>query len=215
MQAPSRRTQVKRGRKRASYDPLLVKRIIDENLLCHIAQVVEGQPLVTPTCHWRDGDKLYWHGHVKARNVFANAGHQVCINICQLNGLVLARSAFHHSVNYQSVTLFGEAQLLTDENERLYQLQRFVERISPGRWQQLRPINQQELMLTAIAWLPINEASVKLRDAPPVDDEEDYDWPVWSGVMPIVRHWDELQQDPRQQSQQQYPLPQPPAHNAI
>ncbi|MBT1062355.1 pyridoxamine 5'-phosphate oxidase family protein [Bowmanella sp. Y26] len=215
MQAPSQRTQVKRGRKRADYDPLLVKQIIDQSLLCHVAQIHEGYPVVTPTCHWRDGDMLYWHGHARARNVYASQGQSVCVNISQLDGLVLARSAFHHSVNYRSVTLFGVPQLIEDEVEKRRQLELFVERLSPGRWQQLRPINEQEMMLTAVVAIPINEASVKVRSAPPSDDDEDYGWPVWAGVMPIQRQWGVLQQDPLQTENMAYPLPLSPANGAI
>ncbi|ALS97440.1 pyridoxamine 5'-phosphate oxidase family protein [Lacimicrobium alkaliphilum] len=193
--APSAKTQVKRGRKRACYEPQRVRQIIDASLLCHVSQSIHGQPVVTPTCHWRDGDRLYWHGHAKARNV--SDGRAVCINICQLNGLVLARSAFHHSVNYQSVTLFGTPELVSDREEKLYQLERFVDKVSPGRWSQLRPVTEQELMLTAIAWVPISEASVKMRDEPPIDDEADYNWPVWAGVLPLERTWGKAQADPR------------------
>lgn len=192
--APSVKTQIKRGRKRACYDPQRVRQIIDASLLCHVSQSIRDQPFVTPTCHWRDGDRLYWHGHAKARNV-SNSG-PVCINICQLNGLVLARSAFHHSVNYQSVTLFGTPELVNDRQEKLRQLERFLEKVSPGRWSQLRPVTEQELMLTAIAWIPLSEASVKMRDAPPVDEETDYNWPVWAGVLPLERRWGKLQKDP-------------------
>lgn len=207
LDAPSAKTQVKRGRKRASYDLKTARQIIDASLLCHVAQSIHGQPVVTPTCHWRDGDRLYWHGHTKARNV--SDDNPVCINICQLNGLVLARSAFHHSVNYQSVTLFGTPELVSDREEKLHQLERFVDKISPGRWPQLRPITEQELMLTAIAWVPINEASVKLRDEPPVDDEADYSWPVWAGVLPLERTWGEAVTDPRQDQGRFVPPPTP------
>lgn len=182
----SDRVQIKRGRKRANYDLDTAKQIIDDSLLCHIGQQVNGQTIVTPTCHWRDGDRLYWHGHIKARNVAEN---EVCINISQLDGLVLARSAFHHSVNYRSVTVFGKARLLIDPIDKLAQLKKFVEKISPGRWEQLRPIHEKELMITSVAWIPIEEASVKMRNEGVNDETEDLGWPVWAGVVPIESHF--------------------------
>lgn len=181
----NKKTQVKRGRKRASYDLDIAKRIIDDSLLCHVGQHIDGQTYVTPTCHWRDGDRLYWHGHIKARNVIGSEAQQVCINISQLDGLVLARSAFHHSVNYRSVTLFGNVQLVTDAEEKLVQLQKFVEKISPGRWQTLRPINEKEQMITSVAWIPIKEVSIKVRNEGVNDDVDDLNWPCWAGVIPI------------------------------
>ncbi|GHF94691.1 pyridoxamine 5'-phosphate oxidase family protein [Thalassotalea marina] len=179
------KTQIKRGRKRASYDIELAKAIIDDSLLCHIGQHLNGQTIVTPTCHWRDGDRLYWHGHIKARNVVGSDEQEVCINISQLDGLVLARSAFHHSVNYRSVTLFGKVQLVTDPEEKLIQLKKFIDKVSPHRWETLRPIHDKELMITSVAWIAIDEFSVKMRNAGVNDDEEDLNWPVWAGVMPI------------------------------
>ncbi|MDF2176739.1 pyridoxamine 5'-phosphate oxidase family protein [Aliiglaciecola sp. CAU 1673] len=209
-ECPSPLTQVKRGRKRACYDLALANDIIDNTLLCHVAQNVDGQPVVTPTCHWRDGDRLYWHGHARARNVYGVDQQDVCINICQLDALVLARSAFHHSVNYRSVTVFGKAQLVSEESEKRLQLRRFVERVSPGRWPTLRPMTDNELMITAMAWIPIKEVSVKVRSAPPVDEEQDYEWPVWAGVLPLQRQWAAPLPDPRLVNMENYPLPQAP-----
>lgn len=201
------RAQIKRGRKRASYDIELAKKIIDCTLMCHIAQSVDNQAFITPTCHWRDGGFIYWHGHAKARNAAGSADQQVAINICQLDGLVLARSAFHHSVNYRSVTLFGVPELITEEQEKLRQLKLFVDRVSPERWSQLRPITAQELTMTSVMAMPINEFSIKQRAEPPKDDLADYSWPVWAGVLPLNKSWGQLEQDPQQADERDYSLP--------
>jgi len=179
------RTQVKRGRNRAVEDKNIAYDIIDDSILCHVAQTRDGFPLVTPTCHWRDGDKLFWHGHAKAFNVTGTQQTDICINISQLDGLVLAKSAFHHSVNYRSLTLFGTPTLVTDKMEKGQQLENFIEKVSPGRWSHLRPITEKELMVTAVAWLPIDEFSIKYRAEGVKDDKNDANWPVWSGVLPI------------------------------
>lgn len=183
----STRTTVKRGRKRALDDIEVAKAIIDDNLMCHVAQIKGDSPTVTPTCHWRDGDRLYWHGHAKAHNVIGSTEQDVCINICKLDGLVLARSAFHHSVNYQSITLFGKPELITDKAEKEAQLRKFVDKISPDRWQQLRPITEQELMITSVASIPIQEFSIKVRNEGVNDDIQDLSWPVWAGVIPVTQ----------------------------
>lgn len=180
---------VRRGPRRADYDPERVKSLIDETLISHIGQIVEGRPVVTPTCHWRDGDYLYWHGHAHARNSRGAAGSPVCINLCSLDGLVLARSAFHHSVNYRSVTLFGVPELVTDHQEKLRQLQIFIERLQQGRWQQLRPVRDEEVRATSVVRMAITEGSAKCRQGPPLDDGGDLDWPVWAGVMQLEKQW--------------------------
>lgn len=199
--AVTQRTQVKRGPKRAVYDRDTLYAIIDEALMCHVAQLMGEQPFVTPTCHWRDGDYFYWHGHAAARNIQGALKTQVCINISLLDGLVLARSAFHHSVNYRSVTLFGVPELVEDEAEKMRHLEIFMEKVAPGRWPLLRPVLDKELKATGILRIPLNEASAKVRAAPPVDDEEDYNWPVWAGVLPITRQMGEPEPDPRLQNQ--------------
>lgn len=179
------RTELKRGRGRGINDLQTAFDIIDDNLMCHVAQIKNQFPVVTPTCHWRDGNRLYWHGHAKAHNVVGSKSQQICINISQLDGLVMARSAFHHSVNYRSITLFGEPQIVLDEEEKARQLQNFVNKVSPGRWDKLRPMNEKEQMITSVAWIPIDEYSIKVRAEGVNDDEADLDWPVWSGVLPI------------------------------
>lgn len=183
---PTDQTRVRRGARRALYDRDTLNAIIDDALMCHVAQLLDGgQPLVTPTSHWRDGDWLYWHGLASARNVDRSGGHPVCVNICHFDGLVYARSAFHHSVNYRSVTLFGEPEPVLDPAEKCRQLERFMEKIEPGRWSRLRPITDSEIKATGIVRLSIAEASAKVRSGPPNDDPEDADWPVWTGVIPM------------------------------
>ncbi|MEX1056546.1 MAG: pyridoxamine 5'-phosphate oxidase family protein, partial [Natronospirillum sp.] len=176
-----------------------IYQIIDEALFCHVAHNMKGQPLVTPTAHWRDGDWFYWHGLNSARNVADTPSHPVCINVTHFDGLVLARSAFHHSINYRSVTVFGTPEPVEDEAEKTRQLEIFMEKIMPGRWSTLRPINGKELKATGIVRIPITEASAKVRAAPPVDDPEDYTWPVWAGVLPLLRTWGEPEPDPDRQ----------------
>ncbi|TYL46526.1 pyridoxamine 5'-phosphate oxidase family protein [Marinomonas sp. IMCC 4694] len=194
-------SKVKRGPNRASYDAVLAFNIIDSALLCHVGQTKEGQVFVTPTCHWRDGDYLYWHGHSKARNVKGpiDQPEKVCINMSLLDGLVMARSAFHHSVNYRSVTLFGVPERIDDREEKLRQFKIFLDKVSPGRWEQLRPVNEQEIKATGLVRIKIEEASVKMRAEPPIDDAEDANWPVWAGVIPLEKTWGQGQQDPIQQ----------------
>ena len=189
-------SHVKRGPGRASYDRDHLNRIIDESLLCTVAQSVDDQPFATPTCHWREGDYLYWHGHAKARNLAP--GQPVCINIMQMDGLVLARSAFHHSVNYRSATLFGTAEAVTDPDEKARQLHIFLDKISPDRWDALRPMTDNELKATGLSRILISEASCKMRAEGVNDEAADEDWPVWAGVMPLEKRWGEPVQEKQQ-----------------
>ncbi len=194
-------SKVKRGPNRASYDKDLALDIIDAALMCHVGQTKDGQVFVTPTSHWREGDYFYWHAHSKARNVKGpiDKPEKVCINISLLDGLVLARSAMHHSVNYRSVTLFGVPELVDDKEEKVRQFKLFLDKVSPGRWEELRPVNESEIKATGVVRIKIEEASVKFRAEPPIDDPADIDWPVWAGVVPLERHWGAPQTDPIQQ----------------
>lgn len=196
-------TTIKRGPKRTSLDREAAWQLIDQSVICHVAQQVEGQVVVTPTCHWRDGEYLYWHGHRRARNLAA--GQPVSINICALDGLVMARSAFNHSINYRSLTVFGTAEWIDDEQHKAQQLQRFVDKLSPGRWEQLRPMTAQELAATGVARVALDEVSFKCRDGGPNDDEADSDWPVWAGVVHGQHHW-EPEQDALQASEHALPM---------
>lgn len=211
LQTPT--STVKRGPNRALYDVDTAHKIIDETLLCHIGQQVNGKVFVTPTCHWREGDYLYWHGHGKARNTHgaAKEAQQVCINICELDGLVLARSAFHHSVNYRSVTLFGTPENIDDFDEKVRHFELFINKVSPDRWSALRPVTDKEVKATSLVRIKIDNASIKLRAEGVNDDEEDMDWPVWAGVMPLTKHWQPTQQD----SLQSETYPEPIAPNAF
>lgn len=193
------RTQVNRGRKRELKEKQDAFKIIDDSLMCHVAQIRNGYPVVTPTCHWRDGDKLYWHGHAKAQNVIGSENQAVCINISQVDGLVLARSAFHHSINYRSLTIFGRPQLVSEQTEKERQLKLFVDKVSPERWSLLRPITQKELMITSVAWISIDEFSVKARAEGVNDDQQDLNWPVWAGVVPSKT----IFKAPKQESEQE------------
>lgn len=208
LQTPT--STVKRGPKRAQYDAETAYQIIDDTLLCHIGQQVNGNVFVTPTCHWREGDYLYWHGHSKARNTHgaAQEAQQVCINICELDGLVLARSAFHHSVNYRSVSLFGIPEIIDDYAEKVRHFELFIDKVSPNRWSQLRPVTEQEVLATGLVRIKIDNASVKLRAEGVIDDDADMDWPVWAGVMPLAKQWQPLEQDCAQNNA--YPAPERP-----
>jgi uncharacterized protein len=181
------RTTVKRLAKRADYDPHTVHRILDEALICHIGFVVDGLPVVIPTIHWRDGERLYVHGSVASRMLRSlKNGVDACVTVTLLDGLVLARSAFHHSMNYRSVVVFGKAFEVTEREEKLRALDALVEHVCHGRSRDVRPPSEPELRQTLVLSLPITEASAKIRTGGPVDDEEDYALPVWAGVVPMT-----------------------------
>ncbi|QEM83231.2 pyridoxamine 5'-phosphate oxidase family protein [Halomonas binhaiensis] len=204
------RTKIKRGANRASFDRKAAYALIDHSVVCHLAHLVEGHVVVTPTCHWREGDHLYWHGHRLARNVVSpgqgRGNTEVSINICALDGLVLARSAFHHSVNYRSLTLFGIPEEITNDEQKALHLERFVDKLYPGRWAQLRPMTRQELAATGVSRIPINEASLKVRSGMPVDDEADLDWPAWAGVVPRESIWGKALPDSHVTKEQERPV---------
>lgn len=185
--APSRRTRVKRLPKRAHYDAQTVHAVLDAGLVCHVGYVIDDQPFVTPTAHWRVGSRVYWHGSSASRMLRALQGPGVpaCLTVTHLDGLVLARSGFHHSMNYRSVMALGVARTVEGAAEKEAALAGFVERLAPGRWVRLRPVTAQELKATTVLWMELDEASAKVRTGPPVDDEEDYGWPVWAGVVPV------------------------------
>lgn len=183
---PTERTQVHRLPKRGVYDRETVYRILDEGLVCHIGFVVEGRPVVIPTGYGRKGDTLYIHGSTASRMFRAlGGGTDVCITVTLLDGLVLARSAFHHSMNYRSVVIFGTAKMLEDPAEKWEALSVFTEHIAPGRWQEIRQPSEKELKATTVLAVPLEEVSAKVRTGPPLDDEEDYAFPVWAGVLPL------------------------------
>jgi uncharacterized protein len=195
--APSDRTRVRRVPQRGQYDRETVEAILDETLISHIGFVHDGHPVVIPTLHARLGDRLYLHGSAASRMLRTlEGGAHVCATATLVDGLVLARSAFHHSVNYRSVVVFGQARLVEPE-ERLRALELFTEKLVPGRWPEVRPPTPQELKGTKVFELPLHEASAKVRTGPPIDDDEDYELPVWAGVLPLRTVVDPPQRDPR------------------
>ncbi|WP_200957879.1 pyridoxamine 5'-phosphate oxidase family protein [Sphingomonas sp. Root710] len=182
---PSERTRVKRAHERAAYDRAALDAVLDAGMLCHVGYMFDGYPVVTPTLYWREGDAIYWHGSSASRALRASEDLDVCLTVTHLDGLVLARSAFHHSANYRSAMLFGTARLVNGDEDKLARLEAMMEGLYPGRWSSLRPVSAQELKATKILWMPIDEASVKIRTGEPVDDTEDMAAPVWAGAMPF------------------------------
>ena len=183
---PNQRTRVTRLPKRAVYDKAQVHAILDEGFFCHVGFTVDDQPYVIPTGYVRAGEKLYIHGSAASRMLRTlDQGIKVCVTVTLVDGLVLARSSFHHSVNYRSVVVLGTAQLVLDRDEKMDALRRFTNHIVPGRWDEARVPNDQELKATSVLVLPMEEVSAKVRTGPPIDDEEDYEIPIWAGVVPV------------------------------
>ena len=181
------RTRVRRHPERGVFDRAAVYAILDDGFVCHVAFVVEGRPYAIPTGYARLGDALYVHGSAASRMVRQlAAGVDVCVTVTLVDGLVLARSAFHHSMNYRSAVVLGRARLVEDRDEKYAAMRCFTDHVVPGRWAELRPITEQELKATAVLALPIDEASAKVRTGPPLDDGDDLAWPVWAGVVPLV-----------------------------
>jgi nitroimidazol reductase NimA-like FMN-containing flavoprotein (pyridoxamine 5'-phosphate oxidase superfamily) len=195
---PTDRTQVRRLPKRASYDRDAIYKILDEGLICHVGFMVEGKPVVIPTGYGRAGDRLYIHGSAASRMLRTlERGVDVCVTVTLLDGLVLARSAFHHSMNYRSVVVFGRATLVEDREEKTEALRVLSDHIIPERWDEVRPPTESELRATTVLYLPITEASAKVRTGPPIDDEEDYQMTVWAGVLPLRLESGAPTDDPR------------------
>src|SRR5215813_506839 len=183
---PTEHTQVKRLPKRGKYDRKTVHAILDAAFVCHVGFCVEGQPYVIPTNYGRSGDTVYLHGSAASRMLRTlSEGIPVCVTVTLVDGLVLARSAFHHSVNYRSVLVLGTAKLVDDPAEKMEALRLFTEHIMRGRWDEIRWPNEQEMKGTTVLALPLEEVSAKVRVGGPVDDEEDYSLPVWAGVLPL------------------------------
>lgn len=182
----TQRTTIKRLPKRGSYNRETIYQILDEGLVCHLGFVIDHQPYVIPTAYGRVEDKVYIHGSPASRMLRAlQEGIEVCLTVTLLDGLVLARSAFHHSMNYRSVVVFGKASVVEDAEEKLTALHAFTEHTVPGRWQEIRQPNCNELAGTLVLSLPLIEASAKVRTGPPIDDEADYELPVWAGEIPL------------------------------
>jgi len=195
------RNRIKRLPKRGHYDRETIHRILDEALICHAAFVEKRQPYVIPINFARVEDRIVLHGAKASRLLkHIEAGHPICVEVTIVDGLVLARSVFHHSVNYRSVVVFGKGRLIEDQQEKLAALQAVTEHLIPGRWQEARLPNPKELNATRVVSINIDEASAKVRMGPPIDDEEDYSLPVWAGIlplqeMPLAPIQDELQLD--------------------
>lgn len=183
--SPNERNRVKRGHKRAAYDVKTVYEILDSHFLCHVSFEVAGQPHIIPTSHWREGNKLYWHGSSKSFMVrHLAAGNPAAVCVTQLDGLVLARSAFSTSVNYRSVICYGHPRLVEDDNEFERQMAFFFSKLAPGRYEQLRSMTAAERKATSLLEMEIEDAAAKVRADPPGDADE-ADFPVWAGVVPM------------------------------
>ncbi len=193
----SERVRLRRHHERAQYDGPSVAAILDAMPLCHIGYVHEGTPYVTPTLQWREGDRVYWHGSSASRMIRAALRGEVCLTVTCLDGLVLARSAFHHSVNYRSVMVIGQAEEVVGDAAKAARLEIFLDHLVPGRWPELRPLTAQELKATAVVSLPLTEASAKVRTGPPKDAEADYALPIWAGVLPFAMAPGTPEPDPR------------------
>jgi uncharacterized protein len=183
--APSERTRVKRYNWLARYDHETVNAILDATPLAHVGCQMDGIPFVTPTFFWREDDRVYWHGHTKGRMFQVLEQQDICFTVSLLDGLVIARSAFSFNCNYRSVVVVGRPELIQDEAVKTEKLRNFVNGLIPGEWERLRPMSEQELHVTALASLPLSEASCKVRVGLPEDNEEDYAFPSWAGVIPI------------------------------
>jgi nitroimidazol reductase NimA-like FMN-containing flavoprotein (pyridoxamine 5'-phosphate oxidase superfamily) len=195
--APSERARVRRAPARADYDRATIDAILDEGLVAHLGFVVDGQPYVIPTLHARTGDEVYLHGSAASRMVtMLGAGIPACLTVTLIDGLVLARSAFHHSMNYRSVVVLGRARTVEGPEERAAALEAFTERLVPGRWAEVRPPSRQELKGTRVLALSLQESSAKVRTGGPVDDDEDYVSDTWAGTVPLRLQPGAIEPDP-------------------
>ncbi|HZT86482.1 MAG TPA: pyridoxamine 5'-phosphate oxidase family protein [Stellaceae bacterium] len=195
--APTPRTRIRRHPERAHYDRDTVFAILDAAILCHVGYVIDGRPYVTPTLYWREGERLFWHGSSASRMLRKQAaGILVCVTVSLVDGLVLARSAFRHSLNYRAVMAFGIAAPVTDPEAKEAGFNAFIERLYPGRTRTMRPILPQELKATALMSMVIDEASAKIRGGGPLDLESDLDAECWGGVVPIEQRLGAAVPDP-------------------
>ncbi|WDZ93287.1 pyridoxamine 5'-phosphate oxidase family protein [Nocardiopsis sp. HUAS JQ3] len=194
MLSTTERTRLRRGKHKARTDRADLYDLLDEGVVCHLGVVVDGAPMVVPTAYGRIGDTLYLHGSTGARSL--RAGGEVCVTVTLLDGLVLARSLFHHSVNHRSAMVYGVPRVVEDEGERLEGLRALVGQLAPGRWEEAREPTARELAATRVLALSLEEASVKVRTGPPTDDEEDLALPVWAGVVPVRQVFGEPEPDP-------------------
>jgi hypothetical protein len=195
---PTDRTQVRRRSTRGVYDKAQVHAILDQGFLCHIGFVIDGQPYVIPTAYARSEDEVYIHGAPASRVMgVAHRELDMCLTVTLMDALVVARSAFHTSINYRSVVVLGKARQLTDLEEKRKALRLFTNHLIPGRWEQAKQPTEQELKATGVLALPLDEVSAKIRTGPPIDDEEDYALPIWGGVVPVIQTFGEPVPDDR------------------
>ena len=194
--SPTERTRVRRHSERAQTERADLYAVLDAGMICHLGVVVNGSPVVLPTAYGRIGETLYLHGSSANRSMHAADGHEVCVTVTHVDGLVCARAAFTHSVNYRSAVVFGTARIVTDEAERLAGLRAVTEQLIPGRWDAVRAPTRKELAATSVLALPLAEASVKVRTGPPKDEPEDLDSGIWAGVLPLGVAFGEPVADP-------------------
>jgi uncharacterized protein len=190
------RTRVRRHSERAQTEWADLYAVLDAGMICHLGVVVDGSPVVLPTAYGRIGDTLYLHGSSANRSLFAADGQEICVTVTLFDGLVCARAAFTHSVNYRSAVVFGTARIVTDPDERLAGLRAVTEHLIPGRWDTLRAPTRKELAATSVLAIPLAEASVKIRTGPPKDEPEDLDAGIWAGVLPATITFGEPVPDP-------------------
>ncbi len=192
------RTRLKRAHERGSYDRDTIYGIIDATLLCHVGYIFNGEPYVTPTFHWRDGDRIYWHGSSASRMLRQlREGARACLTVTHFDGVIMARSGYHHSANFRSAMIFGEPEIVDGDEAKMAALKTFMEVMMPGRWDDVRVPNEQEMKATMVLSMPIDEASAKINDAFPGEEEEDYALDCWAGVIPIKTVVGEPVDDPK------------------
>ncbi|MGH3929589.1 MAG: pyridoxamine 5'-phosphate oxidase family protein [Pseudonocardiaceae bacterium] len=191
MLSPTVRSTLRRNRDRARHDPAELYALLDSALICHLGLVLDGAPVVLPTGYGRDGDTLYLHGSTGAASLLAaSSGAPICVTVTRLDGVVYARSAFHHSLNYASAVLHGTARKVTDQEELRHGLRTLVEHLAPGSWEYSRPPTRKEFAAATVLAMSLNEASVKVRTGPPVDDVSDVaEARAWAGVLPLTAQW--------------------------
>lgn len=194
---PTDRVRVRRLHERGAYDRNSIHGILDAMPVCHVGYIFGGAPYVTPTLQWREGEEVFWHGSSASRMLETCEGADVCLTVTIIDGFVMARAAFHHSANYRSVMVMGQARKVTDPAEKEERLRNFTDGLYPGRWDMMRPVNRKELKATMVLALPLTEASAKVRSGPPSDDEEDYGLPIWAGVIPLSMQVHPPIDDPR------------------